>query len=212
MSILNLFSNIFTELKVFFSTLPLFKLLQLPFYPQDPDAERKFVSKHKLSESEFSKWIDSACGMFCLKMILKKKLNKEFSVIDLVDDSMKFGTYKILEDGKLSAMVYEPFAKFIKNKFGLGSKVCRFLSMRRIKYELSKDNFVIASVHWDIKDQLRNPPFKGGHLVVITGYSEKERCFFINNPTGIKNISQVNYKITYNNFKKFFARRGIIVQ
>lgn len=203
--------NFLGELKAQLSSRPAEIHHKVAYFPQDPTKESERFPKTDFDKTiNYDKWIDSACGMFCLKMILKTKQNKEVSVIEPVRQAMDYGIYKIDEDQRLSGMLYEPFAKFIKDKFGIKSEVCKYLSMNRIKYELSKDNLVIASVHWDIKDQNRVPPFKGGHLVVVTGY-QSTGCFFINNPSGIEKVSQVDYKISYRNFEKFFAKRGIII-
>lgn len=185
----------------------------IPFFAQDPEAESAYPSALPLEKRDYDLWVDSACGMFCLKMILKYKFNKDYSVIDLAKEAMdNYGAYFVGTDRKLSAMKYAPFKTFIKHKFNINSDVCSILTTRKIKHELSIGNLVIASVHWDIKDPNRTPPFKGGHLVLITGYSEPEKVFYMNNPSGLKGISDKDAKISYRDFSKFFAGRGIIIQ
>ncbi len=212
----NKIKNLISEVLCRFIDFPKEKHFDVPFFAQDAEAESRFGSSYPLEKRDFELWVDSACGMFCLKMFLAKMRPEvlPISVIDLAKEAMDYGAYFIGTDRKLSALKYAPFSTFIKHKFNINSEVCSILTHRRIKYELSKGNLVIASVHWDIKHihtPLLNPPFKGGHLVLVVGYSEFEKSFYINNPSGLKEISDKDAKISYSDFSKFFAGRGIIL-
>ncbi len=217
----NYFRNLLEELVIRFQKVPEEFVREahvrpLPFFAQDPIEELKtnpeskeLYEKYFSDKTSFEKIIDSACGMYCLKMILKFVKDLTPSTVELAKECMDSGGYVIEENGRLSGMVYKPFKEFIKSKFNLDSEVCSFLSITRIKYEISHRNFVIASVHWDIKDSKNSPKFKGGHLVVITGYDLES--LYLNNPGGYENSSQMNYRISFADFKKFFASRGIVI-
>ncbi len=209
------FQNFIGELKAFFTSIKQEVLLTIPYFAQDPESEEDTdvseLAKKLNKEIIFEKIIDSSCGLVCLKMVLSDKFQNSYSIVDLVSKAIDHGCYTLLDNKRLSDLPYIPFSKFIKDEFNLDSEVCKILSFRRIKYEVSKGNYVIASVHWDIKDKENIPLRKGGHLVLITGYSEKKKCFYINNPSGYEGISRVNYEIEYSKFEKFFAGRGIVI-
>lgn len=79
-------------------------------------------------------------------------------------------------------------------------------------YEVSNGNYVIVSVDPRIKDVKNNKSLqKGGHLVLITGFNRQNRTILFHNSDGILDYSQINYEITFNEFLRFFAGRGIII-
>src|SRR5690242_17357744 len=103
----NYLKNIRSEIVARISSIKPEVHFDVPFFAQDPEAESAFESSHPLEKRDYDLWVDSACGMFCLKMILKYKFNKEYSVIDLAKEAMdNYGAYFIGTDRKLSAMKY----------------------------------------------------------------------------------------------------------
>ncbi|MDQ6985808.1 MAG: hypothetical protein Q9M91_06585 [Candidatus Dojkabacteria bacterium] len=218
--------DIINDLKLIRKKLPEEAKLEIPFFSKDEEYERKFLGflfddKHMTNwewrwiglknKREYLHLMDASCGMVCLKSILMKIENKEHSVIKLMQESKNYGTYNFEELDK--GMFYEPFVLFIKDKFNLDSRIYQYLSLKRLKYELSLGNFIIASVHPYISRPVINDKntLKGGHLILITAYSDKYKTISIHNSDGILNLSDKNFTISYKMFFKYFAKRGIIV-
>jgi len=111
-----------------------------------------------------------------------------------------------------SGLQYKEFCIFAKEKFKLTARPVSILTLNQIKYEISKKNFVIISVHPDIRHPESVPPSQGGHLVLVVGYDDQKQGVYIHNPSGYEsNNSQSNAFISYKNFHKFFANRGIVI-
>ena len=85
-------------------------------------------------------------------------------------------------------------------------------TLKRILFETGSENLVIASVDPAIRDKSNTPAnVTGGHLVLVTGYDRKKKTITIHNPSGSYKKSQENYEMTFEEFQKFFAGRGIAV-
>ncbi len=74
---------------------------------------------------------------------------------------------------------------------------------------LARSRFFIASVSSSIRWPEREPPRKGGHLVLVTAASDEGFCF--HNPSGHTSATQENAVLAPADFDRFFANRGIAV-
>lgn len=159
------------------------------------------------TKEEYSHWSWNACGMACLKMIIAYLQNKNIPIVTLGKACKKYGGYK----GKnLEGLFYFPFLNFIKKEFGLKGKVFSPLTIVDIAREMNKGNLIIASVSANIRGELKQGK-AGGHLVLITGINTKKGYLLLHNPSGIDRKTQENFKILLNDFKKYFAFRGISI-
>ena len=173
--------------------------------------DEKWKTSGAKNVNDYEIWSWNICGMACLKMILEYRKVKNYPLIILAKKCEKYGGY-IPKGKKIEGLFYKPFSTFVKKEFGLQVKIAPLLSMNRIKAELSKGNFVMASVHPSIRDILNETPLqKNGHLILTTGYNERKKSIFIHNPSGYYNKSQEHYEISENDFKRFFGRRGLVI-
>lgn len=176
---------------------------------------------------EYAIWSWSGCGMACLKMILKDRLNKNYPLVELGKMCMKYGGYKdnsskyntqqLLDQGKavpsnyFEGLFYEPFLNFIRKEFDLHGRIVKPMIIEDIIKALTDKDYVIASVNASIRDANSTPKRKGGHLVLVTGFDLRKKLLYIHNPSGLYKESQENYPISFNDFNKFFSNRGIVI-
>lgn len=160
---------------------------------------------------EYELWSWNVCGMACLKMILSHAKGEVVPLIKLAKKCEKYGGY-VKTGNKIDGMYYQPFLKFIEKEFELMGRIVFPMTKKVISDELGKKNYVIASVSPLIrapKEKLRGK--RGGHLILIVGYDNVSKEFFLHNPSGDKKENQENASISFSNFEKFSSHRGIIV-
>ncbi|KKT29915.1 MAG: hypothetical protein UW16_C0021G0003 [Microgenomates group bacterium GW2011_GWC1_44_10] len=171
----------------------------------------KWMDSGADSPEEYEDWSWNICGMACLKMILVKKFGGNYRTVELAKKCESYGGYRQYEN-KIDGLFYHPFCRFLSSEFKIKTKVYRFfLTLEGIKREVKKERHFIVSVNPAIKCAKNTPKYKGGHLVLITGFDEEKRTLILHNPSGLYGESQENYEISEKDFKKFFAGRGILV-
>jgi hypothetical protein len=148
--------------------------------------------------------------MACLKMVLSAKLGKEIPLVELGKLCQEFGGY-IPKDDELDGLYYEPFVKFTNKVFGLEGKVISPMEIEDIVVELENENFVIASVSHEIRNPQSASSKQGGHLVLVLGYDFPQQRLLLHNPSGISPDSQEYAQISFADFERFFAHRGISI-
>lgn len=203
---------------------PRFVHQNLPYFSQweSPELVEKIVTRQIQAKDdphwkksgakdveEYTSWSWSCCGMACLKMILAHKNNEIIPLVTLGKQCLKYGGYKLpLENHP--GLYYKPFVRFIKEEYGLSGKPTSALTMAEAKDALSNGGYVIASVTPEIRFPAKNPTKHGGHLVLLFGYDDEKRVVYLHNPSGFKD-SQRKVMISYDQFKKFFDNKGIVI-
>lgn len=163
------------------------------------------------SPEEYEYWCCHICGMACLKMVLADFLSKEYKTIELAKKAAFYKAY-IPKRNTIDGLFYAPFCLFLAKEFDIDSDYYTFMTQKVIKYELNKNNYVIASVNQKIREGGKNiSKNKNGHLVLITGYDEAIKVFYIHNPSGYYKQSQINQSLSYDEFGSFFGHRGIVI-
>jgi hypothetical protein len=158
---------------------------------------------------DYARWAVNACGMACLKMILAER-GDIHPTLELARACTAHGGYVVNEvDGSIKGLIYEPFVRFIRDRFGLAAETMTNVNVETIPGILSRWRFFIASVNPGIRWPEREPPSRGGHLVLVTAASPEEIRF--HNPSGHDLQSQANATLPLAAFDRFFARRGIAV-
>ena len=196
----------------------------IKFYPQWESLEMTdLICSQQLEASKDPKWRDSGassakeyqlwswniCGMACLKMILKKKFNKEFPTITLAKQAEQFNAYRI--NGKIiDGLFYKEFCEFIREKYNLVGHIRKYYPLWLLRRDFRKGLFIIASVSSSIRDPRLNLKSKGGHLVLVTGIGDKNISF--HNPSGIYLETQINHTLPIKTFKNYYANRGIAIK
>ena len=98
---------------------------------------------------------------------------------------------------------------FVRERFGLAADVRTEVQAETIPEILAENSFFIASVSSTIRWPEREPPSKGGHLVLVTAADDESVRF--HNPSGHDRASQANVTLPLATFDRFFANRGIAV-
>jgi len=156
---------------------------------------------------EYAVWAANICGMACLKMILATR-GEIVPTIDLARRCTRYGGY-VVNQGSIRGLIYAPFVTFVKAEFGLEAQVMTNVATSDIPAILARSRFFIASVSSSIRWPEREPPSKGGHLVLVTAASDEG--FRFHNPSGHTSATQANAVLAPADFDRFFANRGIAV-
>jgi len=156
---------------------------------------------------EYAVWAANICGMACLKMILATR-GEIVPTIDLARRCTRYGGY-VVNEGSIRGLIYAPFVTFVKAEFGLEAQVMTNVATSDIPAILARSRFFIASVSSSIRWPEREPPSKGGHLVLVTAASDEG--FRFHNPSGHTSATQANAVLSPADFDRFFANRGIAV-
>ncbi len=156
---------------------------------------------------EYAVWAANICGMACLKMILATR-GEIVPTIDLARRCTRYGGYVVYE-GSIRGLICAPFVTFVKAEFGLEAQVMTNVATSDIPAILARSRFFIASVSSSIRWPEREPPSKGGHLVLVTAASDDG--FRFHNPSGHTSATQANAVLSPADFDRFFANRGIAV-
>ncbi|PZV39713.1 C39 family peptidase [Mesorhizobium kowhaii] len=156
---------------------------------------------------EYAIWAANICGMACLKMILATR-GEIVPTIELARRCTRYGGYVVTE-GSIKGLIYAPFVSFVREVFGLQAEVMTNVATSYIPTILARSRFFIASVSSSIRWPEREPPSKGGHLVLVTAASDQG--FRFHNPSGHTSAIQENAMLAPADFDRFFANRGIAV-
>lgn len=170
----------------------------------------KWKDSGATTKEEYELWSWNGCGMACLKMILAYRLNKIIPIVELGRSCQKFGGY-IARNNSLDGLYYRPFLTFIKSEFNLSGRIISPMSIQDAVRELEQDRIIIASVSHEIRDPRSIPSKKGGHLVLVLGYDLTTNSLFMHNPSGDTPQAQELFEITFVDFEKFFAHRGVVI-
>ena len=158
---------------------------------------------------EYARWAVNVCGMACLKMILAAR-GEIHPTLELARACTRHGGYVVDEiDASIKGLIYAPFVRFVAEHFGLGAETVTGVETSALPELLSKRRFFIASVNSGIRWPEREPPSKGGHLVLVTAASPETIRF--HNPSGHDAASQADVTLPPAVFDRFFAKRGISV-
>ncbi|MBX5239461.1 C39 family peptidase [Rhizobium sp. NLR22b] len=159
---------------------------------------------------EYARWAVNVCGMACLKMILAAR-GEIHPTLELARACTRYGGYVVNEiDASIKGLIYAPFVRFAAERFGLSAEAMTNVETSAIPELLSKRRFFIASVHSAIRWPEREPPAKGGHLVLVT--SALQETIHFHNPSGHDAASQADVTLPLAVFDRFFANRGILVE
>lgn len=158
---------------------------------------------------EYARWAVNVCGMACLKMILAAR-GEDHPILSLARACTTYGGYVVNEaDASIKGLIYAPFVDFVRERFNLSGGVRTDVPVAAIPAILAGHRFFIASVSSAIRWPEREPPSKGGHLVLVTAVSQESIRF--HNPSGHDRASQADVVLPLATFDRFFANRGIAV-
>ena len=188
------------ELLARFAKLPPKVELAIPHFQQ---VEENWQEAGAPTQEEYELWKWNVCGMACLKMILKYVTGQGYKTIELAKKCSQYGGYlpeQVKEkNGKkiIPGLFYKAFARFVKKEFGFKVLPTNKLSLRRIKYELSRGNLIMVSISSEAGER---------HLVVVTGYDDGGKTITVNDPA----LGSGGRKLVENEFNDAYNGRGYV--
>jgi hypothetical protein len=159
--------------------------------------------------AEYEYWSNKVCGVACLKMILAWRGLPVPETMRLVDRALAWKAY-IPQGERVAGLIYQPFAEWVSAEYGITADVAPHLPLELLAGSASPDTPVIASVHKWVRWPHRNPPVRGGHLVLVTGVAGG--LVRLHNPSGWPGLSQQDALIKVSSFTRFFAERGLVIR
>lgn len=163
------------------------------------------------TKKEYHDWSWSGCGMACTKMILAHRTGKVIPIVELGKKCAEYGGY-IIPLGSSAGLYYKPYVTFVAQEFEWKAKIIQGMTFAELMHELGQGNYVIASVSPQIRRPVSRPKAKNGHLVLMVGYDKTKQEFYLHNPSGISTETQEYATVKFDDFKKFFSGRGIVVK
>lgn len=164
------------------------------------------------SPERYAEWAFTMCGMASTLMALRFfQKDPLLEVAQLAEEALVGGVYE-QEPSEISNMKYREFAQWAA-RYGIRASVYTRLSIRGIRYALSKGRLVIISVNPNIRGYNTAPVNqRSGHLVLVTGYDGTADTLSINNPSGFESSNtQVNHTLSVKDFLTYYAGRGITI-
>lgn len=183
-----------------FARLPSKVQLAIPHFPQ---VDKDWREAGALSQEEYELWKWNVCGMACFKMILKYLTGQEYKTVELAKTCSQYGGYfpeEVKEvNGKkiIPGLFYKAFARFVKKEFGLKALPTNKLSVKRMKYELSRGNIIVVSISSEAGER---------HLVVMSGYDDEAKTITLNDPAWERG----ERKLVENDFNDAYNGRGYV--
>jgi hypothetical protein len=163
------------------------------------------------TKKEYHDWSWSGCGMACTKMILASKTGKVIPLVELGKTCATYGGYRMpLETSP--GLFYKPYVSFVDQEFNWKARVVEGMLQNELMHELGKGNFVIAGVSPRIRDPKSKSILKGGHLILMLGFDKAKRKLYLHNPSGTSKGTQEYAAVSFDDFRKFFSERGIVIQ
>jgi len=159
--------------------------------------------------AEYAYWANRVCGLACLKMIMSSRGLPVPQMMTLVERALSWKAY-IPQDDRVAGLIYRPFANWVAAEYGITVEVAPDLPLDAVTAAASADTPVIASVHKWIRWPDREPPARGGHLVLVTGADDS--LLRLHNPSGIPPASQRDALVPAADFARFYAGRGMLVR
>ncbi|MEN4921169.1 hypothetical protein ABE485_21050 [Achromobacter spanius] len=157
---------------------------------------------------EYARWASHVCGMACLKMVLAARNGRVHPTLELARGSLPYGAYVEEPDGGIRGLIYAPFVRYVADAFGLQAQVRVDVRTDALPALLEQAEYFMASVHPWIRWPGRQPPKKGGHLVLVTRATSESVRF--HNPSGEPGV-QADVELPVAVFDTFFAGRGVAI-
>jgi hypothetical protein len=132
-------------------------------------------------------WANRVCRLACLKIILSSRGLPVPPMMTLVERALSWQAY-IPQGHRVAGLIYRPFADWVAAEYGITVEVASDLPLAAVTAAASAQTPVIASVYAWIRWPDREPPARGGHLVLVTGAGNG--LLRLHNPSGIPPAGQ----------------------
>lgn len=176
----------------------------------DPARDPRWAEAGAATPAEYARWAEHLCGMACLRMALAAR-GVTVTPFALMRRALARGGYVETDDGGIRGLIYAPAVAMLAEEFGVPARVVTEIEAADIAGLLATPGGgFVASVHPGIRDPRGDPPFRGGHLVLIHGVAADGALVF-HNPSGDRPENQRGARLSVADFARFFAGRGILI-
>jgi hypothetical protein len=159
--------------------------------------------------AEYALWSEHLCGSACLQMVLGA-LGRDVPPIHAIRRAVQGqGGYVVQPDGAIRGLIYAGAVAWLAEQ-GIPARIVLDLPAEGIAPLIEGGRVFIASVHPGIRWPDREPPSRGGHLVLVFGQLAMGELRF-HNPSGDTPPSRADARLPPAVFARFFAGRGILV-
>lgn len=155
--------------------------------------------------AEYARWARHLCGMACLRMAL----GGTHRIHELRRAVQAHGGY--LDEGgdAIHGLRYAGAVEWLATQ-GIAARIVLDEPAEDIPRKLADGAVLIASVHPLIRTPEAEPPYRGGHLVLVFGVDEAGRLRF-HNPAGHTAATRRDVRMDLPTFSRFHAERGILL-
>ncbi|WP_432007420.1 C39 family peptidase [Streptomyces parvus] len=161
------------------------------------------------SRDSYEFWSGRLCGVACLRMALKFWFGTTPTAFEIVRECLDAGVYR-LDGQKVHGLVYAPFADYVTNRWRIQADSRPQLPVSQLRGLIQEGALPLLSVHKSIRTPEVTPPSRGGHLVLGVGASDSS--IYLHNPSGFHNLSQEFAELSWHDFDRFYAGRGVVLR
>lgn len=159
--------------------------------------------------ADYARWADHLCGVACLRMALAARGIVPPRAFDLARDLTHRGGYVLPPDGGIRGLIYAPAVAWLREVPRVAAEVRVDVAPDDVQGLLADGGMFIASVHPWIRWPDRDPPSRGGHLVLAFG--AQDGALRLHNPSGDTPATQRDARVPVAGFARFFAGRGMFL-
>jgi hypothetical protein len=159
--------------------------------------------------ADYARWADHLCGVACLRMALAARGIAPPRAFDLARELTHRGGYVLQPDGGIRGLIYAPAVAWLREVPRIAAEVRVDLAAQDIPALVADGGLFIASVHPAIRWPDRDPPSRGGHLVLVFGTAGE--ALRLHNPSGDSPASQCDARVPLDRFAGAYAGRGILL-
>lgn len=161
------------------------------------------------SAAEYAVWAEHLCGVACLRMAVAARGIIPPRAFDLARDLTARGGYVVQPDGFIRGLIYAPAAAWLRDAHGIAAEVRVDVPAEAVASLVGGGGMFIASVHPWLRWPDREPPSRGGHLVLVFGAADG--ALRLHNPSGDTPGTQCDMRVPVETFARFYAARGIML-
>lgn len=175
-----------------------------------PGTDPLWRASEAASAAEYALWADHLCGCACLQMVLGahgRPVPPIHAIRRAVQDA---GGYVVEPDGAIRGLIYAGAVAWLAER-GIAASIALDVAADDIPGLVAGGGLFIASVHGAIRWPDRDPPRRGGHLVLVFGVAGDGALRF-HNPSGDTPASRADARLPPAAFGRFFAGRGILIR
>jgi len=175
---------------------------------RDPASDPLWPASGASDAAEYARWCEHLCGMACLQMTLGARGLPVPPIHELRRAVQARGGYVEEPGGAIRGLIYAGAVAWL-GEHGIAAQVVLDQPAEGIPALLEGGAVLIASVHPAIRWPDRDPPGRGGHLVLVFGTDGEGRLRF-HNPSGDTEATRRDARLAPAKFGHFFAGRGIL--